>query len=525
MKTIIIFVLGISLTLQSFSQPLNVRKMPNPLNQPAFNAYAPYISFDGNSIVFLNDYTDDGSLTMQYSKRVGADWMSPVMQSRTFTLKTNFITGYTLSPDGQTLYLTSQLTNGLGGFDIYSVELKGTAFSSPQNIGLPINSKLHDGSPTLTPDGLTMYFMRCESMNSEQADRCKIMISKKMAGGRWGEAKELPAHINTGDSQTPRIMADGETLLFASNKLQPNKGGMDLYETRWNGETWSKPVPLDFVNTNTDDQFVSVTAQGQFLLRESKGDRKTELVEYKFPPELKPKAILRVDGKVESVNIPVYVSVTDLTNNKRLFSGRPMADGSFTTFLPEGSLYEVVLDPENGNATFASRSFDLTQGITRPFERYMASVKLAMANDELPLQALTFKPYTSELENTSQNELRRLSRLLKSKTDLKAEIQVLLQGYVEDSVQSQPDLTELRIDSIEYYIEDIDTLGQLFQRDTLVAEQTYHNDRTVKQAEAIIEKLVALGCDRSALTYFVNARPEAVLEERKVVVRVALRKR
>lgn len=525
MKTIIIFILGVSLTVQSFSQPLNVRKMPNPLNQPAFNSYAPYISFDGNSIVYLNDYTDDGTLSMQYSKRIGADWQTPVAQPRTFTLKTNFINGFTLSPDAQTLYLTSQLSNGLGGFDIYSSELKGTTFSAPQNIGLPVNSKQHDGSPTLTPDGLTMYFMRCETMNSQQADRCKIMMSKKLPGGRWAEAQELPAHINTGNSQTPRIMADGETLLFSSNKLQPNKGGMDLYESRWDGENWSIPTPLDFVNTLSDDQFVSVSAQGQFLLRETKGDRKTELVEYRFPPALKPKAILRVDGKLENLTLPVYVSVTDLTNNKRLYSGRPMADGSFTTFLPEGSLYEVVLDPENGNVIFSSKFFDLTKGITRPFERYSASVKQAAANDELSLNAILFKPYTSELENTSQNELRRLSRLLKSTPDLKAEIQVLLQGYEEDSVQSHPDLTELRVDSVEYYIDEIDSLGQLYQRDTLVAEYAYHNDRTIRQAETIIEKLVALGCDRNSLVYFVNARPEAVVEERKTIVRIALRKR
>lgn len=525
MKARIIFSIALAVSLQSFSQPRPVRKMPHPLNQPSFSSFAPYISFDGSAIVFLSDYTDDGTLAMQYSKRTGADWSEPVSQTRNFSSKLNFISGFTLSPDGQTLYLTSQLSNGVGGFDIYSCALKGNTFSTPTNLGIPVNSKLHDSAPTITADGSLLYFMRCESMNSQQADRCKLMMSRRQAGGKWGEAQELPSHINTGNSQTPRIMADGETLLFASNKLQPNKGGMDLYHTRWDGQAWSAPVPLDFVNTPQDDQFVSATAQGQYLLRDAKGDRRTELTEFLFPKELKPKAILRIDGKLENAAIPAYVAVIDLNTSKRVYTGRPNADGTFTVFLTEGSRYEIAIDPENANATFTSKYFDLTQGIVRPFERYTTSIKEAAADDEIPLGTISFKPYSSELESTSSNELRRLSRLLKGTPALKAEIQVILQGYVADSIQSDPDLTEMIVDSVEYYLDDIDSLGQLYQRDTLIAEYTFHNDRTQKQAQAVIEQLVALGCDRNGLTYFVNARPEAILEDRKIVVKAVLRKR
>lgn len=525
MKTRIIFSIALVVAFQSFSQPRTIRKMPNPVNQSSFNCFAPYISFDGTTLVFLNDYTDDGTLALQFSKRMGADWSEPVTQPRNFSSMINFMRGFTLSPDGQTLYLTSQLTNGVGGYDIYASVLKGSTFSTPTNLGMPINSKLHDSAPTITADGSTLYFMRCESMNSQQADKCKLMMSKRQTGGRWGEVQELPNHINTGNSQTPRIMADGETLLFASNKLQPNKGGMDLYESRWDGQAWSAPLPLDFVNTPQDDQFVSVTAQGQYLLRDSRGERKNELTEFLFPKELKPKAILRVDGKLTDATLPAYISVNDLSANKRIYSGRPNTDGSFTVFLPEGSRYEVAIDPENANTTFTSKYFDLTQGVTRPFERYTATIKQAAVDDEILLGSVTFKPYTAELESTSANELRKLSRLLKSTPDLKAEIQVMLQGYSADTIQSTPDLTEVVVDSVEYYMDEIDSLGQLYQRDTLIAEYTYHNDRTLQQAHAVIEQLVAFGCDRNGIVYFVNARPEAIIEERKIIVKAVLHKR
>ncbi len=525
MKQAIIFSALTLLYLQSFSQPRSVRKLSHPLNQPTFSAYSPFISLDGNSIIFLNDYTDDGTLALQYSKRVGADWSEPTTLHKKFSWPLNFIRSYTLSPDGQTLFIASQASGGLGGFDIHAAVLKGDSFSDPINIGLPVNSKQHEAAPTLSSDGQTMYFMRCESMTSQQADRCKLMMAKKQPGGRWGDVQELPANINTGNSQTPRIMADGETLIFSSNKVQPNAGGMDLYETRWDGQRWGNPVPLTFVNTSADDQFVSVTSQGQYLLRDTKGERRTELTEYLIPDELKPKAVMRVDGRLTDAAIPAYVSVYNLSTNKRMYNGRPLADGSFTTFLAGGSLYEVSLEPENGSNTFASRFFDLTQANFRPFERYTTTLKQASANDELVLEAVRFKPYTSELESTSQNELRRLSRLLKSSPELKAEIQVILIGYEADSLKSNPDLTEVTLDSVEYYFDEIDSLGQLYQRDTVVAEYTYHNDRTIAQAQAIIEQLVSLGCDRNALMYFVNARPEAVITERKISVKAVLRKR
>lgn len=527
MKYTIIFLLLIWGATQSFSQPKNVRKLPHPLNQPSLNAYAPYISFDGNAIVFLNDYTDDGNLALNYSRRTGADWSAPVIQPRTYSNMLTFVRGFTLSPDGQTLYLTSQLSNGIGAFDIYSCTLKGSAFSAPVNIGLPVNSKLNDASPSITADGMTMYFMRCETMNSKQADRCKIMVSKKQPGGRWGEATELPPTVNTGNSQTPRIMADGETLIFASNLLQPNKGGMDLYQTRLVDNEWTKPVPLTFVNTSEDDQFVSVTGQGQYLLRDAKGERRSELTEYLFPAELKPRGVLRIDGKVNDPAIPVYVMVNDLSKAKLVYNGRPNKDGSFTAFIVEGSTYELAIEPENGSIIYDSKLFDLTQGFPRPFERYTANVKQAAENDEIQLNTIAFKPYTSTLEKSAAttNELRRFSRLLKSNSDLVAELKIELQGYVEDSIQSSLDLTEMRIDSVEYYFDEIDSLGQLYRHDTVMAEYTYHNDRTVKQAEAIVEQLLALGCKQDSITYSTTTKPEAILENRKIIVKAVLKKK
>jgi hypothetical protein len=79
------------------------------------------------------------------------------------------------------------------------------------------------------------------------------------------------------------------------------------------------------------------------------------------------------------------------------------------------------------------------------------------------------------------------------------------------------------VDSTYITLEAIDTLGQMITRDSLVIKTTYHNDRTIKQANVIIDQLELLGVDRRSLTLFVNARPEEVADNRRTEIRLAVR--
>ena len=130
-----------------------------------------------------------------------------------------------MSADGKKMYFTSTKSPIVGGYDIMMSELKGKAWSEPQNFMFPINSKTNEGCPSVTMDGNTLYFMRCDKMDQRTAGGCKLFRADKKANGQWDEPKELPSNINTGNSQTPRIMADSETLIFSSDKMSSTKGG------------------------------------------------------------------------------------------------------------------------------------------------------------------------------------------------------------------------------------------------------------------------------------------------------------
>lgn len=500
-----------------------VRKMSSTINHPSLNIFAPYISADANALVFLSDNAEDNALTPFFTFREGGDWKEPQVLPKTIYTRLNFLRGFGLSADGTTLLFSTIKSPGVGGFDIWFSEWRGSVWTNPVNAGAPINSRSHEACPSLTPDEKTMYFMRCEKMDQNRADLCKLFRIEKRSNGTWGEPVELPEHINTGNSQSPRIMADGETLIFSSDKLQPSKGGMDLFMTRLRNGQWSNPVPLDFVNTEKDDQYVSVTGLGRYLLRDSPGARKNELVEYLIPDHLRPKGMMKIDGRVvdgEGKPLQAYVSMINTDTGERVYNGRPNMDGTFLIYAMEGSRYELAVDPEHGDKNYYTRVFDLTHETIPQVEKVRAVLKPLAIGDEFTLEGITFQEYSSEIDmNASQRSLQRLSRMVTANPEFAFEIEVLLDGYQEDSIQSTADLTEMAFDTVHWKYIDIDTLGQLYERDTASLKVIYHNDRTFQQVQNIVNYLISKGANGGNIYGVSGATPALLPEDRKTKVR------
>ena len=63
-----------------------------------------------------------------------------------------------LSPDGKTLYFTSDMPGGLGGTDIYKVSVDENGnFGNPENLGEPVNTEFDESFPFMDTDG-SLYF-------------------------------------------------------------------------------------------------------------------------------------------------------------------------------------------------------------------------------------------------------------------------------------------------------------------------------------------------------------------------------
>ncbi len=552
-------------SLTGFSQT-RLRKLPITINHPAINVSAPYTSFDGNTLVYISDNSDENQLTMFYTtKRDAVNWKEPIMLPKTVNNRLNFLNGFALSPDGRRIYLSSLKSGGLGGFDIVTSDLRGAIWSEPVNLGLPINSLSHEACPSVSIDESTLYFMRCEKMDQKSAAGCKILVSKKNRLGRWEEPTELPAYINTGNSQAPRILGDSETLIFSSDQLPQNKGGMDLYITRLESGQWSKPIPLDFANTANNDQFVSASSLGRYLLMSQPGARTSEIVEVLFPAEVKPKATVKIDGKISGLENPSspYIAVFDQKDQSRVFSGRPEKDGSFTFYLKEGTRYDLSIEPEKDNYTFFSKIYDLTGDQIPMADRIDVEIKPLTVGTEMSL-GLTFKPRAAEVASSGVQDIRRLVRLVKGNPNRKFLIDVKLAGYLSDSIKSDPDLTELRLDTVHYQVEKqvpdtvrLDSILMVLNRrdsltrssadstliatrdffkaqmdslsskafktvmvDSIAIRKTYHNDRTLKQAQHVVDYLINEGAIPANLSLSNRAVPEQDPARRNTTVTI-----
>jgi WD40-like Beta Propeller Repeat len=507
----------LAISVTSFSQ-VKQRKLGPALNNPSFNYWAPYVSLDGNTLLLTCDYTEDSKPATFIALRQGVDWKDPVLIPKKMTAL-GFTKAFTVDVDGKTLYITSSRGGSLGGFDIFVSKITGTTFTDPQPIGAPINSAAHEASPTFSPDGTTLYFMRCGKMDFNGASDCKIVMAKKKYGV-WEKPIELPAIINAGNSQMPRMLGDGITLLFSSDKHKPGKGGMDLYISRLNDGQWEMPINLDFVNTAKDDIYASASAQGLNLLKDAMGPKKSELVEFQFPPEVKPKAVIRIVGIVEGITelAKANVSVVNLDSKKTQFYLNPDAKGNFVCYIPEGALYGLFVDAPTDNFRFFSKRYDLTPG--KKFgniDRITASLKIPKAGDEMELTAVSFKPFSSEIEPTSIVDLQKLSRLMKGNPTLKFNVDVSLFGLEKDSVQREG-LTEILPDTVVYTMEvQLDSVTTE-SRDSIAVENIYHNDRTVKQANALKEYFVGQGIQQERISITQKALPEPVAEKRRTVV-------
>lgn len=511
-----------------------MRRLPSNINRPSINLYAPFVSGDGQTILYLSDYTDDGHHGMRWAtKKTVSTWNDGQEVTKLINRPTlNYRGGYSLSFDGNVMLFTSR-KSGLGGFDLWSSNRRGNDWEAPSNLGGPVNSSENEGAGMLSPDGEYLYFMRCEKMSEYGgASGCRLMISKKTYNG-WDVPKELPSNINTGNSQTPRILADGETLIFASDQFG-GKGGLDLYMTTRLGETWSDPVPLDFINTEKHDQFISIPAKGRYLYADVQGDRDRELVQILIPDEFQPKKVMRIQGTVTDAvtgePLNANLTVFNVGDRDRLWNEKVGKKGEFAIVLKEGSVYDVAVDLDDPTYMYFSKVYDFSEEVgTR--DKESLQVKLAKIQPGMTYSPdIIFEQYSSEISDNSTFELRRMAEVLRKNPGMTIEISVAQNNFKRDSIQSDSDLTETELDtvitlvkrpvlseemesdvegdSVEYESEGEDEAGndQSVEVDSLKSGQvryemveekqvkkTYHNDRTPAQAEAIKAYLAGRG--------------------------------
>lgn len=150
--------------------------------------------------------------------------------------------------------------DAIGDCDLVAGRLSadGLAIEEMLPLDTAVNSIEWEHHPTLSADGETLIFASERYGGHGGSD---LWMSTRR-DGRWSAAVNLGPRINTaGNEITPCLSPDGETLYFSSDAL-PGRGGFDIQMTKRQGGRWSEPRPLGLpFNSNDDDIFFSGTLE------------------------------------------------------------------------------------------------------------------------------------------------------------------------------------------------------------------------------------------------------------------------
>lgn len=451
MRQLIVLVLTLVVTVSLGQVPK--MKLPVSVNRPKSDATIPILSGDGSYMLYYTNATNFGETLLAESEKKGKNWNLPEYVEDIAYIP-NLIRSFSffITYDNREIYYSTRKSPTIGGFDIYAANFNKGAFYNPHNIGKPVNTNGYDGAPSLTRDGNYLYFMRCEKMTLDSEENCRVYVSKRKANGNWNEPELLPEPINVGDTRYPQILPDNESLIFAS--LRPGgKGGLDLYFSKREKNGWSEPIPLGFLNTPGDERRISVPFPGDIIYYSTEDvDGTQSLFMAKLPEDLKPKDLFMVKGHVfDSQNSPVeaLIQAIDIVTGEVVeYTNSNENDGSFELYINEGRSYDFSIVPKDYSHTFYSDIFRLETMESSKREFMEIQCRKLGPNISFPLRNLSFKPYTSEIAEESEIEIKRLILLMQRNPELSFEIGGFINEYKEDTIMTNPDLTEVRYDTI-----------------------------------------------------------------------------
>lgn len=175
--------------------------------------------------------------------------------------------GPSISTSGLSLYFTSDRPGGFGESDLYvsTRAKKNDPWGAPSNLGAVVNSSSTEGTPSISADGLKLYFMSNRQGSSEDRD---IWVTRRTAKNEdWSTPVNLGPTVNTSFKDCcPNISTDGLSLFFFSDR--PGSGGWDIWVTTRTTEKdkWAIPTNLGpIVNSSALENAPSISKNGLWL--------------------------------------------------------------------------------------------------------------------------------------------------------------------------------------------------------------------------------------------------------------------
>lgn len=211
----------------------SAKKMSDVINSKSGTATAG-LSPDGQTL-YIYRTSNNGDI-YQSSLEANKEWTKPQQVSKKINSRAKE-SSISVSADGKVAYFISDRTGGYGMGDIYKIikDDKGN-WGVPQNLGPTINSEYDEQGVYLSPDGTTLYF----SSNGHNTMGGYDIFKCVYDSGKWSAPVNLGYPINTPGDDIYFTMTANKKHAYYSSDQKGGKGDMDVYMITYLGP--EKPV-------------------------------------------------------------------------------------------------------------------------------------------------------------------------------------------------------------------------------------------------------------------------------------------
>lgn len=179
---------------------------------------------DGQGLIFFENYGVEGALYITYKTFGG--WTEPEQLPAPINSGFNE-THASFTPDGNTIFFSSERPDGLGGKDIYSSKkLPDGTWGKPINAGKAINTPFNEESPFIHPDGKTLYF---SSTGKNSMGGYDVFKSTRNENNEWSTPVNIGYPINTPTDDLFYLPTPNGQRVYYSSQQENGMGQSDLF--------------------------------------------------------------------------------------------------------------------------------------------------------------------------------------------------------------------------------------------------------------------------------------------------------
>jgi len=395
--------------------------------------YFPSVTVDGKVLVFTRQeirQKQDSSKQMQedlFLARLNTEGSdSGIVIKLPYPLNTVNNEGtQAIRQDGRVMFFTAcNRPDTKGGCDLYQSIRIGDQWSEPFNLGYPINTRYWESTPCLSPNGTTLYFSSNRPGGEGGMD---IWMSHYLDAKGWTEPINLGSIINTPDDEmAPFLHGDGYSLFFSSNG-RIGMGNLDLYVAHLEGSSWAQPINLGYpINTFANEFGLSVVGDGLTAFFSSDRDSISHRDIYTFsvPIEWRPSFLISVSGMVlnEITLQPIAATITVVRPDGTVLQTvqADQQNGEYLVGLPVKE--DVVFIVHQPGYLYYSQRIGLDSIHKESQVNWPIFLKPLKVGDSKILENIFFSFDSADITDDSEAEINELSRFMDAHPDIGIDI-------------------------------------------------------------------------------------------------------